>query len=276
MQCKQRDTMNAKIKHQLDERLIEGAMTPDEYLAEVRAHCEQAADPDVDDKHHAPQRLKRGLKSWQWRVLIPVTLIFSATLAEPVARPTGYVAPGGGQPEVTGGDQLVVTPETKPKTLREYYEPPAKQTDIFSMPDPQRMPSGSYSGQAGPPQISPEDAYALGIVLAPFVQLQQEMLAQQQDAALQKYQAQQVQRQQAEQRIQENGRRFAGLMQQSPVQPRQSSPPAWSPQPAPSANPSQVACQYECPHCHRVQTYAFRLAIPPICTQDSHTMNLRR
>ena len=38
--------MNAEIKHQLDERLIEGAMTPDEYLAEVRAHCEQAADPD--------------------------------------------------------------------------------------------------------------------------------------------------------------------------------------------------------------------------------------
>lgn len=267
--------MNAEIKHQLDERLIEGAMTPDEYLAEVRAHCEQAADPDELGKPPAPKRLKRGLKPWQWRVLIPVALAFSLLLAE-AARPRNNVATGGGQPAVPGGGQPMVTPDSKPKTLREYYEPSAKQTDIFSMPDPQRMPSGSYSGQAGPPQISPEDAYALGIVLAPFVQLQQEMLAQQQHAARQKYQAQQVQRQQAEQRIQENGRRFAGLMQQSPVQPRQSSPPAWSPQPAPSPNPSQVACQYECPHCHMVQTFDSRPAFPPSCTRDSHTMNLRR
>jgi hypothetical protein len=101
-------------------------------------------------------------------------------------------------------------------------------------------------------------------------------MAQQREYERQMSQVRQMQGQQADQRIQENGRRFAGLMQQSPVQPRQSNPPAWSPPPAPNGNPSQVACQYECPHCHRVQPFAFRLVIPPICTHDSHTMNFRR
>lgn len=260
--------MNTEVKHQLDEELIDGTMTPEVYLAEVRAHCEHAVHADELGKSNAPKRIKRGLKQWQWRVLVPVVLVFSSILAEPVALPLGYVPSGG------GGAQPAVTPDAKPKTLRDYYAPPATQPDLFSMPDPQTMARGSYPGQAGPPQVSPEEAYALGIAMSPLVQLQQEILAQQQEAARQKQQVQQMQQQQEAQRALEYAQRFQNM-----GVPHWARPPAGQQQAAPSniqPAPTGGPCSYACDTCRLIQTYSSRPQIMPRCPRDGGSMRLMR
>jgi len=226
MQCKQRNTMNAELKKQMDERLVEGALSPEEYLAEVKGHCGWTRQADVPDKPEDPKRLKWGLKQWQWGVLIPMVLFFSVLFAESPALPKGYVATGGGQSEVA--------PDAKPKTLRDYYTSPVKQPDIFSMPDPRAMPRNP--GQSGQPQISPEDAYALGIAMSPLVQLQQEMLAQQQNSAVQKQQAQQMKKQQDAQRALEYAQRFQNMGVPNWARPQQ-------------PQQQQSVYTYTCPQC---------------------------
>ena len=260
--------MNAEIKKQMDERLIEGAMSPDEYLAGVRAHRDKAAASDAGTTGRpiftSAKRTRPSMKQWQWGVLIPVVLIFSSLFAEPPALPKGYVATGGGQSEVAA--------DAKPKTLRDYYTSPVKQPDIFSMPDPRTMPRNP--GQSGQPQISPEDAYALGIAMSPLVQAQQEMMAQQQEAARQKQQAQQLKKQQDAQRALEFAQRFQNM-----GVPHWARPPAGQQQPAPSniqPAPTGGPCSYACDTCRLIQTYSSRREIMPRCPRDGGSMRLMR
>lgn len=264
--------MNPELKHTLDKDMVTGQISPDEYMQAIKAHFSSGKHPTnaSEDAPAMESRARPRSKLWSRMLgfLIPVVWMVKflgqrpppGSYAQSPAMPA--VSPPSISKQVTSSEVVSADPEpTPPVTLRDYYE-------------------GRAQLQSVPPQhpqqeMTPQDAFMLGQIVTALNQ-QENAMAQQSEYERQMNQLQLVQRQQAEQRIQENGRRFAGLMQQSPVQPRQSSSPAWSPQPVPSANPSQVACQYECPHCHRVQPFAFRLAIPPICTHDSHTMNLRR
>lgn len=264
--------MNPELKHTLDKDMVTGQITPDEYMEAIKVHFSSETHPinaSGDDPSMARKiRSRSKLGSSLLVFLIPVVLSVKypsqrlppGSYAEPQAVPA--VSTPSTSEQVASSEVVSSAPDPAPQvTLRDIYEGRAQLQSVPSQPPQQEM--------------APHDAFMLGQIVT-ALNMQEQAMAQQREYERQMSQVRQMHGQQAEQRIQENGRRFAGLMQQSPVQPRQSSPPAWSPQPAPSANPSQVACQYECPHCHRVQTYAFRLAIPPICTQDSHTMNLRR
>lgn len=137
------------------------------------------------------------------------------------------------------------------------------------------MARGSYPGQAGPPQVSPEEAYALGIAMSPLVQLQQEMLAQQQEAARQQYQAQQGQRRQQDpQQMLEYAKRFQNM-----GVPHWARPPAGQQHAAPSniqPAPTGGPCSYACDTCRLIQTCSSRPEIMPRCPRDGGLMRLRR
>lgn len=264
--------MNPELKHTLDKDLVTGQITPDEYMEAIKVHFRTGTRPTNATGEDLSQEPKVRPRSKVWSrmlgFLIPVVWMVKFLGQHP--PPGSYaqqqavaaVSTPTTSEQVTSSEVVSSAPEPAPQvTLRDIYEGRAQ----FQTPPSQKPQQ----------EMAPHDAFMLGQIVTAF-NMQEQAMAQQREYQRQMSQVRQMQGQQAEQRIQENGRRFAGLMQQSPVQPRQSSAPAWSPQPAPSSNPSQVACLYECPHCHRVQPYAFRLAVPPICPQDTHTMILRR
>lgn len=235
--------MNAELKKQMDERLLEGALSPDEYLAEVRAHRDQAVASDAETTARpistSPKRRSR-LKQWQVGVLIPVVLIFGSLFAErPPLTPSQLAETGSGKNP---------TSDSRPKTLRDYYQ----------------NAQNNYA--------NPEDVAKLAWAMTPEGQ---QALAQMQEAARQQYQAQQGQRRQQDpQKMLE----YAQRLQNMGV-PHWARPQAGQPQSAPSRihpSPTGGPCSYTCDSCGLIQTYSSQQGILPRCPRDGGSMKLRR
>ncbi|MBB5030522.1 hypothetical protein [Prosthecobacter vanneervenii] len=258
--------MNTQTKLQLDERLIEGAITPEEYLATITAAAQAAVSSTRRERGNATKNSHRGLKPWQLGLLIPVILLVSSMLAEQPPMPTGYTASVPAQP--------VPSPSPEQKTLRDYYAPSGVSSSLFSMPDPKTMARGANPGQGSQPQISPEDAYAMGIAMAPLLQMQQEKLAQQQEAARQQQEANQRRKQQEAQQALE----YAQRMQSMGV-PHWARPQTGQQQTAPSnIHPAPTGGPYTftCDRCGLIQNYSLQPAVMPRCPRDNGSMRLRR
>jgi hypothetical protein len=236
--------MNAETKKQMDERLIEGTMSPDEYLAGIRAHRDQAAASDAGATARpiftSAKRTRPSMKPWQWGVLIPVVLIFSSLFAErPPLTPSQLAQAGGGKNPPS---------DARPKTLRDYYQ----------------NPQNNYA--------NPEDVAKLAWAMTPEGQ---QALAQMQEAARQQYQAQQGQRRQQDpQKMLEYAQRFQNM-----GVPHWARPPAGQQQAAPSniqPSPTGGPCSYTCVSCGLIQTYSAQQGILPRCPRDGGLMSLRR
>lgn len=236
--------MNAELKKQMDERLLEGALSPDEYLAGVRAHRDQAAASDAMmtacSVSTSAKRTRPSMKQWQWGVLIPVVLIFSSLFAErPPLTPSQLAEASSGKNP---------TSDSRPKTLRDYYQ----------------NAQNNYA--------NPEDVAKLAWAMTPEGQ---QALAQMQEAARQQYQAQQGQRRQPDpQKMLEYAQRFQNM-----GVPHWARPQTGQKQTAPSnIHPSPMGgpCSFTCDQCRLIQTYSTKPEIMPRCPKDGSLMRLNR
>ena len=252
--------------------MVTGRITPDEYMEAIKVrfspepHPTNASGDESSMARKIRSRSKLGSSLLVFLIPVVLTLKYPGPSRSPGSYAQQPAAPAVSTPpaseQVTSSEVVSSAPDPAPQvSLRDIYEGRAQ----FQTPPSQKPQQ----------EMAPHDAFMLGQIVT-AINLQEQAMAQQREYERQMSQLRQMQGQQTEQRIQENGRRFAGLMQQSPVQSRQSNPPAWSPQPAPSANPSKEACIYQCPHCNQVKPYPFRPTVPPTCLQDSFTMILRR
>jgi len=235
--------MNAELKKQMDERLVEGAMSPDEYLAGIRAYCDQAAASSAETTARpiptSPKRRSR-LKQWQVGVVIPVVLIFGSIFAErPPLTPSQLAEASSGKNPTT---------DSRPKTLRDYYQ----------------NAQNNYA--------NPEDVAKLAWAMTPEGQ---QALAQMQEAARQRYQAQQAQRRQPDpQKMLEYAQRFQNM-----GVPHWARPQTGQKQTAPSnIHPSPMGgpCSFTCDQCRLIQTYSTKPEIMPRCPKDGSLMRLNR
>lgn len=245
--------MNSDLKLALDEQLVSGMLSPEEYLKSIRESLNEEANSDRDAAQTRPgqqhQQSKYRLRPWMWGVAVPVLLLirFDQMPRTPISYdPSQYISSSQ-----SSGD--VSPPAPNREKLRDYQEQ-TSQGDIFSMPSQPASGPNINPQQNGGQPMSQEDAFALGLIMSPLLQAQQAYAQQQELTRKQQMMQQQMLSQQAEaqrqQRSVEFAQRFQSLGMPDYARPKptqQQVPYTWYQQqpqpPAQSQRPSLVEPQ---------------------------------
>ena len=262
--------MTSELKLALDEQLVSGMLSAEEYLKSVQEALKGESDSVGESAQTPPGQphllSKYRIRPWMWGVAVPVLLLirFDQMPRVPVTYdPSRYASSS------TPSEGASASAPSR-ETLRDYYEPNGPR-DIFSMPSQPPARPNATPQQNGGQQISQEDAFALGVIMSPLLQ-QQQAYAQQQELARQQ---QQMLRQQAEaqrqQRAAEWAQRFQSGGMPDYARPRSSVP----------SSPFQTQqiggpYVYVCDRCSLMQTYSTQPAVPPRCPRENGFLRLRR
>lgn len=266
--------MNSELKLALDQQLVSGVLSPEDYLNSVR----EALNGETNSVGAAAQtrpgqpnpRPKYRIRPWMWGVAVPVLLLirFGQLPRTPVSYdPSQYASSSrlseGESPSAPNRERL-----------RDYYEQTGPR-DIFSMPSQPPSRPNANPQQYGGQSMSQEDAFALGLVMSPLLQQQQAYAQQQELARQQQLMQQQMLRQQAEAQRQQQAAEWAQRFQSGGMpdyaRPRNSAPSA-------PTQTQQIGGPYVyvCDRCSLMQTYSVQPAVPPRCPRENGFLRLRR
>ena len=266
--------MNSELKLALDEQLVSGILSPEDYLKSVQESLNSESDSVKEasqtrpGQHHL--RPKHRIRPWMWGVAVPVLLLirFDQMPRTPVRYdPSQYalssLPSGGASPSTPNREKL-----------RDYYEQTGPR-DIFALPSQLPSRPNTNPQQHGGQSMSQEDAFALGLIMSPLLQQQQAHAQQQELARQQQQMQQQMLRQQAEAQRQQQAAEWAQRFQSGGMpeyaRPRSSVPSA-------PFQTQQIGGPYiyVCDRCSLTQTYSVQPAVPPRCPRENGFLRLRR